>query len=224
MAIKKAVALDILAKNPLATVERPKRTYKKIPIFTIDEVKALLAYTEKQPRLQMEIMIAAYTGMRIGEILALDWKDITPSFINVRKTLTRSANGMPIIEHTTKTSNSTRQVSIPQSVYNKLISWKASTNDNEGLVFHSRTGSLLVASNERLAFKKAQAALGITPARGFHALRHTHASQLLANGVPIAEVSKRLGHASPAITLEVYTSWIPGNDEKIALDVDRIFK
>ena len=72
--------------------------------------------------------------------------------------------------------------------------------------------------------KKVQGALGILPLRSFHALRHTHASQLLAGGVPIAEVTKRLGHASPAITLGIYASWIPGNDAKIALDVDRIFK
>lgn len=224
MAIKKAVALDILVKNPLATVERPKRTYKKIPIFTIDEVKAMLNYTAQTPRLQMEIMIAAYTGMRIGEILALEWKDVTPSYINVHKTLARSARGMPIIERTTKTSSSTRQVSISPSVYEKLMQWKRDTRADDGLVFKARTGSLLVPSNERLRFKKVQTALGITPPRGFHALRHTHASQLLAGGVPIAEVSKRLGHASPAITLGIYASWIPGNDEKIALDVDRIFK
>ena len=71
MALKKAVALDILVKNPMTTVERPKRTTKKIQIFTIDEVKAMLNYTatHQRHRLHMEILVAAYTGMRIGEIL-----------------------------------------------------------------------------------------------------------------------------------------------------------
>lgn len=226
MALKKAVALDILVKNPMATVERPKRTTKKIKIFTVDEVKAMLNYTatHQRHRLHMEILVAAYTGMRIGEILALDWRDITPSFIYVRRSLTKDGRGMPIIQNMTKTSHSTRQISIPPKVYDALMTWKEMTRSSGGLVFTTNRGSIIVPSNEREAFQKVQGALGILPLRSFHALRHTHASQLLAGGVPIAEVTKRLGHASPAITLGIYASWIPGNDAKIALDVDRIFK
>lgn len=225
MAIKKAVALEMLTKNPIATVERPKIIHKKVPIYTIAEIKAMLEYTRthNQLRLHTEIMVAAYTGMRIGEILALEWQDITPSFIHVRRTLGRDLAGMPVLQSTTKTSTSTRSISIPPSVYEQLSKWK-SVAPASRLVFTTRNGSIIVPNNERRSFQKMQADLGLSPIRGFHALRHTHASQLLANGVPIAEVSKRLGHASPAITLGVYASWIPGNDEKIALDVDRIFK
>lgn len=226
MAIKKAVALDILAKNPIGTVERPKVTQKKIQIFTIDEIHQILAYAKERhrDRLYMEILVATYTGLRIGELLALTWNDITPAFIHITKTLGQDGHGVIYVQNATKTSHSRRDVSIPLSLYETLKEWQESTRAHGGLVFKAKNGNFLFPSNERIAFQGVQKDLGIFPIRSFHALRHTHASQLLANGVPIAEVSKRLGHASPAITLTTYTSWIPGNDEKVANDVERIFR
>ncbi len=225
MAIKKAVALELLQKNPLATVERPKVISKKIQIFTIDEIHDLLSYTkEKRKRLYMEILVGVYTGMRIGEMLSLTWSDITPSYITVNKTLTAGLHGELFVQRTPKTDTSCRQISIPPSLYEALMDYKESTHAHDGIVFKTSTGRLIVPCNERNAFKRVQSTLGISPIRSWHSLRHTHASQLLANNVPIAEVAKRLGHASPAITLGIYAQWIPGNDEKVALDVDRIFK
>lgn len=224
MAIKKAVALDLLNKNPLTTVERPKIVTKKVQVFTIDELHEILDYTRAhRRRLYVEVLVAAYTGLRIGELLSLQWSDITPEYISVTKTLTNDGRGGLWIQPTPKTSSSSRKVSIPPSVYNALMGWKEESR-GAGLVFKTSTGRFVVPSNERVAFETVQARLGIKPVRSFHALRHTHASQLLANGVPIAEVTKRLGHASPAITLGIYTTWIPGNDKKVALDVERIFK
>lgn len=225
MAIKKAVALGILQKNPLTTVERPKVITKKIQVFTIDEIHNILEYTkEKQKRLHMEILVGVYTGMRIGEILSLSWSDITPSYIIVNKTLSAGLHGELFIQRAPKTDSSCRQISIPSSLYETLMEYKEKTHTHDGLVFKTSTGHYVVPCNDRIAFRKVQSALNISPLRSWHALRHTHASQLLANNVPIAEVAKRLGHASPAITLQIYTQWIPGNDEKVALDVDRIFK
>lgn len=224
MAIKKAVALDLLQKNPLATVERPKNVTKKVQIFTIDELHRILDFTrENRRRLYVEVLTAAYTGLRIGELLSLQWSDITPGNISVTKTLTNDGRGGLWIQRTPKTSSSRRKVSIPPTLYKALMDWKEESR-GAGLVFKTATGNFVVPSNERVAFETVQARLGIKPVRSFHALRHTHASQLLANGVPIAEVTKRLGHASPAITLGIYTTWIPGNDKKVALDVERIFK
>ena len=61
------------------------------------------------------------------------------------------------------------------------------------------------------------------PYRSFHCLRHTHATQLLADGVPVLEVSKRLGHAKPSYTFNLYGHAIPGYDIKIPDKVDKIF-
>lgn len=225
MALKKAVALELISKSPLVTVERPKVVTKKIQIYTIEEIHTLLDYTKgKRKRLYMEILLAVYTGMRIGEILSLTWADISPSYVRINKTLASGIHGTLFVQKMPKTEKSNRLISIPPSLYDELMAYKEHTRADEGLVFKSRKGTLLFPYNERTAFQKVQAELGILPIRGWHALRHTHASQLLANGVPIAEVSKRLGHSSPAVTLGTYTSWIPGNDEKVALDVDRIFK
>ena len=68
------------------------------------------------------------------------------------------------------------------------------------------------------AWGEAKRELGIPCS--FHALRHTHASQLIASGVDIATISKRLGHASPAITLSIYAHMFASNDRKAADAID----
>lgn len=57
----------------------------------------------------------------------------------------------------------------------------------------------------------------------FHALRHTHATMLLAKGVPIIDVSRRLGHAKPSITMDLYGHTMPGQDKKLAKQIDKIY-
>lgn len=223
-AIKKAAALDLIQKNPMLAVERPKGGSRKVEIFTLEETKKLLAYTDcpKLRRLNVIITIALYTGMRIGEILALEWSDITPSFIRVSKTVVGAGNSA-YIQSAPKTSTSNRKISIPSYLYNVLMRWKEYTNAASGPLFKTRNGNAVSYVLVGYAFRQAQKALGFKNIRGFHSLRHTHASYLIAHGVSVAEVAKRLGHSSPSVTLNTYTSWIPGNDEKVAQDVGEIF-
>lgn len=223
-ALKKAAALDLIQKNPMLAVERPKSGSRKVEIFTLEETKKLLEYTDrpKLRRLHVIISIALYTGMRIGEILALKWSDITPSFIRVSKTVIGSGNSA-YIQSAPKTSTSNRKVSIPGDLYNVLMKWKENTHASSGPLFKTRNGNAVGYALVSYTFHQAQKALGFEHIRSFHSLRHTHASYLIAHGVSVAEVAKRLGHSSPSVTLNTYTSWIPGNDEKVAQDVGEIF-
>lgn len=219
--LKKAAALDLITKNPMAAVERPKQTKKQVQVFTVEEVQKLLkAKNHCNRRMHMLIAVAAYTGMRIGEILALEWRDIFPTYIQVDKTVIARTGQ---VQKGTKTSTSTRKVTIPDELYDELMSFQQYSHASRGLVFHSRTGKVLNPSTLRITFEHIQEREGITPPRSFHALRHTLASQLIANGVSAAEVAKRLGHSNPAVTLSIYTQWIPGGDAKVADDVQRIF-
>lgn len=223
-ALKKAAALDLIQKNPMLTVERPKNKSRNIEIFTLKETKKLLDYTNcnRYRRLHIIIIIALYTGMRISEILALEWSDITPSFIRVSKTVIGRGNNA-YIQNAPKTSTSNRKISIPGELYNALMGWKENTHASSGPLFKTRFGNAVSYNIIGDAFKAVQKALGFENVRSFHSLRHTHASYLIANGVSVAEVAKRLGHSNPSITLNTYTSWIPGNDEKVAQDVSEIF-
>lgn len=223
-ALKKAAALDLIQKNPMLTVERPKSKSRKVEIFTLEETKKLLEYTDRSRyrRLHVIITIALYTGMRISEILALEWTDITPSTIRVSKTVIGRGNSA-YIQNAPKTSTSNRKVSIPGDLYNVIMEWKENTHATSGPLFKTRFGNAVSYDIIGDAFKTVQKALGFENVRSFHSLRHTHASYLIANGVSVAEVAKRLGHSNPSITLNTYTSWIPGNDEKVAQDVSEIF-
>nr|DAH95481.1 MAG TPA: Integrase [Caudoviricetes sp.] len=71
-------------------------------------------------------------------------------------------------------------------------------------------------------WKKVQAMAGV-PYRSFHCLHHTHATLLLANGIPIIEVSRRLGHANVTQTLDTYGHSIPNYDQGIADEIEKIY-
>src|SRR5690606_28472774 len=92
----------------------------------------------------------------------------------------------------------------------------ASGADNDhGLVFTRADGKALHPHTVSQAFERAQRRLDLSPIR-FHDLRHTHASLLLRDRVPIKVVSERLGHANPAFTMTTYQHVIPGMQEDAA--------
>ena len=89
----------------------------------------------------------------------------------------------------------------------------------ETLVFSTIEGELLSADNLSRDWGRARRRFKL-PAVSFHALRHTHASMLIASGVDILTVSRRLGHSSPTITLSVYAHLISGTDDRAAAIMD----
>lgn len=78
-------------------------------------------------------------------------------------------------------------------------------------------------SKEYQAVVKKQDEVAKAGHKKFHALRHTHATMLLASGEPVIDVSRRLGHSKPSITLDVYGHAIPGHDQKIADKISGLY-
>ena len=111
-----------------------------------------------------------------------------------------------------------RNVTIPRELCDALREYA----DGGEYVFHTRNGGVWNTHNVERAWRaildKAE-----VQRKHFHALRHTHATQLLANYVPLIEVSRRLGHSKPSITLDLYGHAIPGYDKKIPEKVQAIF-
>jgi len=89
------------------------------------------------------------------------------------------------------------------------------------LIFPSRIGTPVVSSNLRRSFRKLLAESGLPKIR-FHDLRHTAASLMLNYGIPVIIVSRRLGHAKPSITLDVYGHLIPSKQEEAAALMDEL--
>ena len=172
------------------------------------------------------LLFQARTGVRVGEAQALQWQDLDldkgEAFI--RRNIMR--DGKP---GTPKTKSSLRTVDLSPQLVEVLRDlhkqqreiWFAKGEELPPWVFCKSTGAAPDYHNWRRAFLSIQKRAKIGRMRRVHDIRHTWASQMLMAGKPLAWVSRQLGHRSPAVTLSIYTHWIPGEDHgaKDLLDV-----
>lgn len=224
-AITKAHVLGMLQKNCMIAVEAPKIKKTEIEIYTVDEIKTIaetIQNSKYYSKYYPLYLLAISTGMRLGEILGLKTSCIGNGFVYVNNNIVE-INGK-IFDSPPKTNSSIRRITIPYEVEKTLrsINTKNKVVYMDGYVFHTKNGTAFNHQNIRRVWKAVQAEAGIKY-RHFHCLRHTHATQLLAAGVPLLEVSKRLGHAKPSYTLELYGHAIPGYDTQIPDKVSQIF-
>ncbi len=155
---------------------------------------------------RMPIAFAVYTGCRQSEILGLRWTDIdwNRSEAHIRRRYRKGEFAEP------KSATSTRVVEIPAELLHDLKVWKLACPKGPQDVCFPQVdggpmhGSALTARGLKPALRRA----GIREVR-FHDLRHSFASNLLAAGVDVVTVSRFMGHASPQITLTIYSHVIP---------------
>lgn len=229
---REAVRYHVVTASPIsdfAYKPREDRAGKpKLRTLSQHEVQTLLRYAHDHNREAWIVLcFAVYTGARIGEILALTCSDIDleERTLFIRQQVQTLSGGTLIID-TPKTAAGKRKISIPLKVYQKLKEAKAAlpTIDEEehDLVFLNRAGTPVRPEAIEKMWKYLMSKSGL-PYRNFHCLRHTHATLLLANGIPIIEVSRRLGHSSVTQTLDMYGHAIPCYDKTIAEKIDAIY-
>jgi integrase len=164
------------------------------------------------------------TGMRRGELLALEWSDLDweRGFLEVSKSLEQTRKGLRV--KSTK-SGEARRFAIPAEVLEILREAQREQNRqremygpdyvNRDLIFARPDGDYYspdkIGTRIRAAMKRA-GLHGVS----LHSLRHSHASELLSRGVPITAVAERLGHASPNITLAIYSHALPADNATAA--------
>ena len=227
---QKAYNLGMMQKNVMQFVKAPKFEKKPIEIFTKEEIKAILETAQNNISFQSRypaILLAVTTGMREGEILGLRWCDVdlSKNEIFIQHTLSNSrVHGLQLTSP--KTSSSIRKISIPLSVSKVLKDLKEKVTNmdirQETFIFQTKNGTLVNMRTFDKSWERILIAAQV-PHRKFHGLRHTHATMLLAEGVPIVEVSRRLGHSKVAHTLDLYGQTIKGYDKKIAEKVDMLY-
>ncbi len=153
--------------------------------------------------------------MRRGEIVGLKWSDLErlTSRLSISRTL-QNVGGRPV-EFGVKTRTSRRTVDLDEQTVRELDRWRRRLR-REGLpygpddwMFCNTVGRFLNPASMSQLFDRIVRRTGLSRIR-FHDLRHTHASLLVAAGVPIKVVSERLGHAHPAFTMHTYQHLLPG--------------
>jgi integrase len=226
-ALKDAVAWGYLLRNPAAVAMKPKQRSvgsTQMRVWAAADVHGFLQHV-RDDRLFALWRLAASTGMRRGELLGLRWEDVDLNVgrIGVRQTLTtvnhrvvygepKSARSKRNIALDTETVTALREWRIQQS--QERLAWGPAWN-HSGLVFTREDGAQVHPDTMSFWFEKHLRSARVPRIR-FHDLRHTHASLALQAGVPAKIVSERLGHATVAFTLDVYSHVIPGLHEDAA--------
>ena len=193
-------------KLDLITMPTSQKT--ELQVFSEREIKKIEKECKKSEDIRtIGILIAIYTGMRIGEVCALKWEDIdfNKKLINVNKTLQRvyiEKDKTKIIITPPKTKTSERKIPIPQVLYDELK--KVSSN-------YEKTAYILTGANDKYIeprsyqgiYKKLLINCNVKY-RNFHCLRHTFATRCIRVGMDIKSLSEVLGHADVNITLNRY--------------------
>jgi integrase len=222
-ALKQAVRWEMLPSNPADRVDPPKQRRREMRALSPDEVERFRAAVEGTRFATLFDFLLA-TGCRPGEALALRWADLDLDTQSARimRALSK-ANGRPVFKET-KTGQG-RALPLPTSLARALTAHRKTQAEQAlklggsyardlDLVFANEVGLPLDLRNiTQRHFKPALQRAGLPAIVRLYDLRHTCATLMLASGENIKVVAERLGHASPAMTLDVYVHTVPGQQE-----------
>jgi integrase len=233
----RAVDWKVIKENPVASIKKPKVESKKAKVYTEEQVSTLMNHiVNEDPKWQMIITIAITTGMRRGEILALEWDnvDLERGKIHIQQSLTYT-KGKGYIFKEPKTKNSIRTISLAPSVTEQLRQYKLNKNKEKlrlgdkwngkerFLLFTTWDGEPMYPSSISSWWKKRLKKYGLPPIT-FHELRHTSATLLINEGVHMKTISARLGHSKIGITMDLYGHALDSADEAAANKFDHLFQ
>ncbi|MEW6710325.1 MAG: tyrosine-type recombinase/integrase [Candidatus Riflebacteria bacterium] len=220
-AIKQAIRDEVIFRNVLHSVAKPKAKKSKHRILSKNELKAFFEKCLKS-EYKLNFILMLFGGLRRGEALGMKWSsvNIDRAEVTVKQQLTenRSESGPSIKIGPLKTERSYRIVKLPAEVMQHFA--QVPKSHRHGFIYQGK-----IKSPRRFVaeFKRLMSELGITDMRP-HCLRHTHASHLLANGVPLPMVTERIGHCSIKVTGDIYSHAVPGAQDAAVLALDKIFE
>ena len=224
-----AVKQRLIHSNPSNPVCAPKYNPPEMRIMTENEITTFLITIQGHP-IEALYFIAISTGLRQSELLGLKWSDLdwNNCSLKVIRQLKRNSKRNNYFSNL-KTKHSKRTIKLGKETIRKLNNhhteqqkYKRNSNWEENdLIFTTKSGKPIKQGNLYTQFKLLLQKAGLPDIR-FHDLRHTAATLMLNNGVPILTVSRRLGHSKPSITLDVYGHIIPSMQASIADQIDEL--
>jgi len=225
-ALNKAVKLRLLPFNPCAALDKPKVVRDERKPLEPSECVALMDAC-KGHRLGDLIVLAAMTGLRKGELFALEWSavNLAEGVLVVRRSLEETQGKLRVKEP--KTAAGRRVVSLGAEAVAALQRRLDKGMDPElvPVVFPNLLGGYLRGSNfDRKIWYLLRKAAGIPDSFVFHDLRHTQASLMLAAGVDLKVIQKRLGHRDFATTANIYSHLLQGAQSEAVDKVDQLLK
>ena len=238
-ALKQALKSGLVLHNVSEAVELPKGTKRERRVLTTDEQDTLLYELSKDKRGDM-YKFALLTGVRRGEVLGLEWKDIDfeNRTIHIHRTLNRVKNHdnkkeTELFIGSPKTIKSDRYIPMLDSVYNLLIRQKERQEEDKilygehysdkDIVFSTESGEYVDPANYNRKFSKIIKKSGLPKATP-HSLRHSFATRALEAGIDLRTTQELLGHSSINLTANLYTHVLLEHKRKELQKLNSIFK
>jgi integrase len=236
--LKVAVSEGLIPTNPCDKAKTVKPEKADIQCLDDAQTEIMLeaAAESRSPTLYPLTVLAVTSAMRRGEIAGLKWKDVDldEGYLWVKKTLEDTKEHGLVLKKP-KTETSKRKIHLPPLAVSALSALKAEQNalrlrlgvgkGGERFVFETFRDDAFGPVRPRSLtsmFTSFIASVDV-PRITLHGLRHTAATSAIRAGENIVAVSKRLGHAQVSITLDIYTHYIPGDDEDIAANWEKRF-
>ncbi|APG70013.1 site-specific integrase [Lactobacillus delbrueckii subsp. lactis] len=214
--LKYAFQIGLIDNNPFDRVIKPKKPAKKKKdnFYTKNELESFLNGASDAGMMKYTLFrLLAFSGMRIGELIALEWSDFDffRKTVSINKTLTLDKAGKSTIG-SPKTASSNRTIMLDDETMNALQKWRAEQSrriiylgkPKNDLIFPNEHGehfsSVTVTNwNKKIAEKQGLRKIGL------HGFRHTHASLCFEAGLTMQDVKERLGHSNISTTMDIYT-------------------
>lgn len=208
--------LDCNIASKVGGFNKRKGEQKKCDFWTLEEFEQFISVVD-DCLYKLLFNTLFFTGLRIGECLALTWDDYNGHYLDINKTIAKEKdeNGNHII-NSPKTNSSNRKIALDEQIIialNKLYNEqkKKLFFDNSWFIF----GGINPLSQTTITRRKDKyCEIAKIKKIRLHDFRHSHATLLLSNGVPITVIAKRLGHSDIAMTLNTYSHIANKDDEK----------
>ena len=213
-ALHAALRQDLISRCPTERVEPPHVIPKETRYYTSESLKLLYQLIEGHS-LETVVHLAGSLGLRREEICGLRWDSVDFQLRKIHIRAARTAAGANIIDKETKNRSSTRVLHMGDDIYYLLRQERRRQNErklamgpawpNSGLVAVDKNGAPLSPNCLSMNFTRFVRSHPQLPPLTFHGLRHTFATVASAQGAPLFDIGKALGHSTPATTGRIYT-------------------
>ena len=230
-ALADAVRHELLTRNPASSASPPKVPSGEMEILSAEEVKTVLVGM-RDTTIFPQIVTLLATGLRRGELAGLQWGDLDleAGKLRVERSIEKTKAGLRI--KAPKTKHGRRTISLPASAIVILQQHRKAQLElrvalglgrlpADAFVFGTIEGAVRDPDRITQDWKLFAAARGL-PKVTLQALRHSHASALIASGADPVTVSRRLGHGSPVVTMAVYAHLFGRSDDAAAKTIDAV--
>jgi integrase len=224
-ALRDAVRHGLVPSNIASLQGPPKADAKEVRIIAEHQLASLLDKIKNRP-IYSKVVVALFTGLRRSELLGLQWQhvELDGKLLHVRQALEQTHAGIRI--KGPKTQAGRRTIALPDIVVDALREHRREQLElrmklglgrlaDDAFVFANLDGSPQSPAGLTMEWYRVARKLDIADIT-WHSFRHTHASMLIASGLDVVQIARRLGHSSPNVTLGVYAHMFKNTDSRAA--------